>query len=134
MRSVFTPQAASPAGHYAQAIVHGGLIFVSGQLPVDPSEPERAPGPIEEQTEQVLRNVAAILEAAGSGLDRLLQVTIYLSDPALRARVNEVYARILGDHRPARAVIPCGEFRRGYQIEVQVIAAAIDSATTEGAP
>jgi len=133
METVFTPDAPRPAGHYSQAVVHAGLVFVAGQLPVVPNDPERPVGSIEEQTEQALRNLAIILEAAGSGLDRVVQMTIYLSAPDLWSRVNEVYARIMGDHRPPRAVIPCNEFRRGYQIEVQAIAAARDRAMNGGA-
>lgn len=123
MQSISTADAPTPAGHYSQGIVHGGLVWVAGQLPVDPVDPDRPVGTIEEQTEQALRNVEAVLHAAGSGLDRLLQVTIYLSDPELWGRVNAVYARLLGDHRPTRAVIPCQPFRRGYQVEIVAVGA-----------
>lgn len=124
MRPIQTTDAPVPAGHYSQAIVHAGLVYVAGQLPIDPRAPERTPGPIEEQTEQVLRNVGAILAAAGSGLDRVLQMTIYISDMSAWGRVNATYARLMGDHRPARAVVPVGTLHHGYQIEVQAIAAA----------
>ena len=124
MRPIQTTDAPVPAGHYSQAIVHAGLVYVAGQLPIDPRAPERTPGPIEEQTEQVLRNVGAILAAAGSGLDRVLQMTIYISDMSAWGRVNATYARLMGDHRPARAVVPAGTLHHGYQIEVQAIAAA----------
>jgi reactive intermediate/imine deaminase len=123
MRAIQTTDAPIPAGHYAQAIVHDGLVYVAGQLPIDPRSSDRTVGPIEAQTEQVLRNVAAILAAAGSGLDRVLQMTIYVSDMGLWGRVNETYARVLGPHRPARAVVPVSPLHHGYQIEVQAIAA-----------
>jgi 2-iminobutanoate/2-iminopropanoate deaminase len=123
LRTVHTPDAPQPAGHYSQAIVHNSLVYVAGQLPVWPDRREAPAGSIEEQTERALANVAAVLEAAGSALDHLLQVTIYISDMALWSRVNTVYARTMGGHRPARAVVPTGEFRNGYQIEVQAIAA-----------
>ena len=123
MRTVETANAPTPAGHYSQAIVHDGLVFVAGQLPIRPGDRDREVGSIEEQTEQVLRNVAAILEAAGSALDRVLQMTIYISDMELWPRVNASYARVMGDHRPARAVVPVKELHHGYQIEVQAIAA-----------
>src|SRR5690606_25139597 len=97
MRAISTTDAPSPAGHYSQAIVHQGLVYVAGQLAIDPRDRERPVGPIGEQTEQAMRNVAAILEAAGSGLDRVLQMTIYVSDISLWGEVNEVYARIMGD-------------------------------------
>ncbi|HUF27526.1 MAG TPA: Rid family detoxifying hydrolase [Gemmatimonadaceae bacterium] len=123
MQSIQTPNAPRPAGHYSQAIVHEGLVFVAGQLPIRAGERDAPPGTIEEQTEQALRNVGAILEAAGSGLDRVLQMTVYVTDMLLWSRVNAVYARVLGDHRPARAVVPVGELHHGYQIEIQAIAA-----------
>lgn len=123
MNVVETPQAPRPAGHYAQAVVHGGLVFVSGQLPHDPSRPGAPPGDVEEQTERALRNVEAILVAAGSGLERLLSVTVYVADVSLWPRVNAAYARVLGAHRPARAVVPVKELHHGYLVEVQAVAA-----------
>lgn len=123
MRTVETPHAPHPAGHYSQAVVHGGLVFVSGQLPHDVARPGGAPGDVEEQTERALRNVEAILEAAGSGLDRLLSVTVYVADVALWPHVNAAYARVLGAHRPARAVVPVKELHHGYLVEVQAVAA-----------
>ena len=123
MKSILTPNAPQPAGHYSQAIVHGGLVFVAGQLPIDATRPGHVPATIEEQTERALANVAAILEAAGSGLDRVLQMTVYISDIELWGRVNVVYARIMGEHRPARAIVPTRELHHGYLIEMQAIAA-----------
>lgn len=124
MQRVSTGNAPAPAGHYSQAIVHGGLVYVAGQLPIDPVR-GRQPGPhgsIAEQTERALRNVEAILVAAGSGLNRLLQVTIYVSDMEHWGEVNEAYARVLGEHRPARAVVPVKELHHGYGVEVQAVA------------
>lgn len=123
MDRILTPDAPAPAGHYSQAIVHNGLVFVAGQLPIDPSDRNRPVGPIGEQTEQTLRNVAAVLEAAGSGLDRVLQMTIYISNIELWGEVNTAYARVLGEHRPARAIVPTRELHHDYQIEIQAIAA-----------
>jgi 2-iminobutanoate/2-iminopropanoate deaminase len=123
MHAISTGDAPIPAGHYSQAIVHAGLVYVAGQLPIDPADPEREPGDAGEQTAQALRNVAAVLAAAGSGLHRLLQVTIYVSDMTLWPLVNQAYAQALGEHRPARAVVPTQAFRRGYQVEIQAVAA-----------
>ncbi len=123
MTPIHTPTAPAPAGHYSQAIVHGGLVIVAGQQPNDPARPEQAGGSIEQQTEQVLRNVGAILKAAGSGLDRVVQMTIYISGISLWGRVNTVYTRVMGHHRPARAVVPTRDLHYGYQIEIQAIAA-----------
>jgi 2-iminobutanoate/2-iminopropanoate deaminase len=123
MNFISTPDAPAPAGHYSQAVVHGGLVYVAGQLPIDPADPSRSPGTIEEQAERALSNVAAILAAAGSGLDRVVQMTVYVSDVSLWGKVNAVYARVMGDHRPARAVVPTRELRHGMLIEIQAIAA-----------
>lgn len=123
MKIVETPHAPHPAGHYSQAVVHGGLVYVAGQLPLDLASPGRPVGDAEEQTERALRNVEAILEAAGSGLERLLSVTVYVTDISLWPRVNAAYARVLGAHRPARAVVPVKELHHGVLVEVQAVAA-----------
>ena len=123
MQSIETREAPTAAGHYSQAIVHNGVVYVAGQLPIDPKNREKPIGSIEEQTEQTLRNVEAILEAAGSGLDRVLQMTIYISDIELWGGVNVAYSRVMGSHKPARAVVPVRDLHYGYQIEIQAIAA-----------
>ena len=111
-----------PKGHYSPGIVSNGLIYVSGQLPMDLKTREPFTGPIEEQTELALRNVEAVLHAAGSDLNHVLQMTVYVSDMELWGRVNEAYARVMGDHRPARAMIPVKDLHFGTQIEIQAIA------------
>ena len=123
MQAIETRDAPTAAGHYSQAIVHNGVVYVAGQLPTDPNDRNRPVGSIEEQTERTLRNVEAILVAAGSGLDRVLQMTIYISDIELWAGVNTAYARVMGNHKPARAVVPVKDLHYGYQIEIQAIAA-----------
>jgi 2-iminobutanoate/2-iminopropanoate deaminase len=123
MHSVETRDAPAAAGHYSQGIVHNGVVYVAGQLPIDPKDRNKPIGSIEEQTERTLRNVEAILVAAGSGLDRVLQMTIYISDIELWGGVNAAYSRIMGSHKPARAVVPVKELHYGYQIEMQAIAA-----------
>ena len=122
MRSISTPDAPKPAGHYSQAVVHAGMVYVAGQLPLDPTTGKLVPGDIAVQTERTLRNVEAVLEAAGSDLDRLVSVTIFVTDVALWPQVNEVYAKVLGDHRPARAVVPVLPLRHGALLEIQAIA------------
>jgi 2-iminobutanoate/2-iminopropanoate deaminase len=121
--TIQTASAPIPAGHYSQAVVHNGLVYVAGQLGNDPARPAHAPDDIELQTEITLRNVAAILVAAGSDLHYVLSMTIYVADLADWARVNSVYARIMGDHRPARAVIPVKDLHYGFGVEIQCIAA-----------
>ncbi len=131
MKPVSTPNAPRPAGHYEQAQIHGGLIYVSGQLPIDPDtgppNPDAADGSgaigtIEEQTLRALANVEAVLVAAGSSLNHVIRTTVYVSDVALWPRVNATYAQVFGNHRPARAVVPTRELHFGYQVEVDAIA------------
>jgi 2-iminobutanoate/2-iminopropanoate deaminase len=125
VQRIETTSAPKPAGHYSQGIAHGGFVFVAGQLPIDPagSGPPHTVGSIEEQTERTLANVRAILEAAGSSLDRVVQMTVYISDMSLWPRVNTTYARVMGESRPARAIVPVKELHHGFQIEIQAVAA-----------
>jgi 2-iminobutanoate/2-iminopropanoate deaminase len=123
IRTVLTENAPLPGGHYSQAVVYNGLVFVSGQLSINPKTGEKMLGSIEEQTEQALMNVAEILKAADSDLARVLKMTVYISDINLWAAVNQVYARVMGQHQPARAVIPTGELHYGFLIEIEAIAA-----------
>lgn len=124
MRPVRTDDAPTPRGHYSQAIAHGDTVWVSGQLAIDPDAPDRPPPPdIGAQTRRTLANVDAVLRAAGSGLHRALQVTIYISEEGGWPAVNEAFADVLGDHRPARAVIPVGTLPRGFLVEIQAVAA-----------
>ena len=123
MNSVFISGAPRPAGHYSPAVVHNGLVFVSGQLPTMPGRTEHIVGTIEEQTEQCLRNVEQVLLAAGSSLGQVLQMTVYIADGEMWGRVNAAYAKVMGEHRPARAVVPVKDLHFGYQIEIQAIAA-----------
>ena len=115
-----------PKGHYSPGVTYGGLIFVSGQLPMTLDTREPFTGDIDRQTELALRNVEAVLLAGGSDLSRVLQMTIYVSDMEMWGAVNAAYARVMGDHRPARAIVPVKELHFGTQIEIQAIAAVID--------
>jgi 2-iminobutanoate/2-iminopropanoate deaminase len=112
----------TPKGHYSPGIEHNGLIYVSGQLPMTLDTREPFAGDIETQTELALRNVEAVLNATGSDLDHVLQMTIYVSDMELWGKVNEVYARVMGDHRPARAIVPVKDLHFDTKIEIQAIA------------
>ena len=123
MHVVLTDAAPLPAGHYSQGIVHNGVVYVAGQLPIAPGSADRTVGTMAQQTEQTLRNVEAVLLACGSGLNLVLQMTIYISDIAQWGEVNKVYARVMGAHKPARAIVPVNELHYGYQIEIQAIAA-----------
>lgn len=123
MKKIQPSDQRTPKGHYSPGIEHNGLVYVSGQLPMDLVTREPFTGSIEGQTELALRNVEAVLHAAGTDLEHVLQFTIYVSDMELWAAVNAAYARVLGDHRPARAMIPVKDLHFGTQIEIQAIAA-----------
>ena len=122
--AVRTEKAPAPfrGAPYSQAIRFGDLVFVSGQLAIDPTTNELVEGGITEQTEQVLANVRAILEEAGSRLENVLKATIFLVDLADFAAMNEVYARHLGDVPPARATIEVAGLPTGARIEIDAIA------------
>ena len=123
IKRINTPNAPQPAGHYSQATVYNGLVFVAGQLSIDPATGEYITGSIEEQTELALKNVHAILQAAGSDWNRVLKMTLYVADINLWAQVNKVYSTILGENRPARAIIPTGALHYGFLIEIDAVAA-----------
>ena len=109
---------------YSQAIVANGFVFVSGQLALRPDHAEIVGETIQDQTEQVLANLRAILEAAGSGLDRLVKATVYLADLDDFAGMNEVYAQHVGEQPPARATIEVAALPSGARVEIEAIALA----------
>ncbi len=123
MKTIQPSNQPQPKGHYSPGIEHNGLIYVSGQLPMDLVTREPFSGDIGDQTEMALRNVEAVLHAAGSDLSQVLQMTIYVSDMEMWGKVNEVYARVMGEHRPARAIVPVKDLHFGAKIEIQAIAA-----------
>ncbi len=123
MKTISTPEAPTPAGHYSQAIVYGGVVYVAGMLGVDPKEPEANPGDAGQQTRQALRNVSAVLEAAGSDLGCVVRMMIYVSGHDLWPAVNEAYAEVMGEHRPARAIVPVRSFREPFLVEIVATAA-----------
>ena len=123
MKKIKLPNIPEPKGHYSPAVEFNGLIFVSGQLPMNHATGEVETGAIELQTELALRNVEAILLEANSDLNHVLQMTIYISEMELWDKVNETYARILGEHKPARAIVPVKDLHFGTKIEIQAIAA-----------
>src|SRR5690349_18834913 len=104
MKTIQPKNQPQPKGHYSPGIEHDGLIYVSGQLPMDLETREPFAGDIETQTELALRNVEAILKEADSDLDHVLQMTIYVPDIELWGAVNKKYVEVMGDHRPARAI------------------------------
>ena len=118
---------AAPAaiGPYSQAIRHGGLVFLSGQIALDPATGALVEGDVAAQTERVMQNLAAVLEAAGSSMSRVLKVSIFLTDLREFGRVNEVYARWFeGGEPPARETVEVSRLPRDVAVEVSMIAAA----------
>jgi 2-iminobutanoate/2-iminopropanoate deaminase len=122
--AVRTEEAPAPfrGAPYSQAIQAGGFVFVSGQLALRPDHAEIVGDSIGEQTEQVFANLRAILEAAGSGLDRLVKTTVYLADLGDFAGMNEVYARHVGDVPPARATIEVSALPSAAKVEIEAVA------------
>lgn len=125
LQMVETPTAPLPAGHYSQAIVANGFIFVAGQLPIKPITKEKVLGTIEEQTLQTLENVKAIVEAAGSDLHHVVKVTVFISDIELWDGVNKVYTEFFGAHKPARAIVPVKDLHYGFKLEIEAVAVAL---------
>ena len=124
MIEISTRNAPRPAGHYSQTIVHENLVYVSGQLPIDPRTGRKISGPIEEQAKQALENLSEILKAANSDICQVIKTTIYLSDIELWDRVNAVYSKFFGEHRPARSVVPTRDLHFGFQLEIEAVAVA----------
>ena len=116
-----------PAGHYSPGIVHNGLVYVSGQLPLN-AEGDPQLGSIEEQTRVCMKNIETILHSSGSNLRYILKVNVFIADISNWAKFNETFAEIMGDHRPARIVVPCNQLNRGCGIEIDCIAAVAEHA------
>ena len=122
-KHVSTTQAPQPIGPYSQGVISGGLLFVSGQIALDPETGELVEGGIEDQTDQVMKNLLAVLRASKMGPENVIKATIYLADLADFPRMNDVYARYLGKEPPARSTVQVAGLPRGARIEVDVIAA-----------
>lgn len=117
-----TPDLATPGGHYSHVTVANGFVFVSGQLPITAAGVRLSDRPFAEQAQQVLDNVAQALLAAGSGIDRLVQVRVYVDDIANWPEFNRLYASWAGDARPSRAVVPTGPLHFGLKVEMEAMA------------
>jgi reactive intermediate/imine deaminase len=117
-----TPGMATPGGHYCHATVANGFVFVSGQLPITADGTRLTDRPFAEQAQQVLENVASALLAAGSAIERLVQVRVYVDDVANWPEFNSIYARWAGEARPSRAVVPTGPLHYGLKVEVEAVA------------
>ena len=122
MRTIATPDAPKAIGPYSQAMLTGGQVYTAGQIALDPVSMELVPGGVAEQTERVMQNLRAILEAAGSGMSSVIKTTVYLIDMGDFAAMNEVYARHFGDHRPARSTVAVAALPKGARVEIDAIA------------
>ncbi len=110
-------------GPYSQAIVANGFVFTAGQIPLDPATGEVNTGDAAAQTEQVFKNLAAVLDAAGVTWNDVVKATVFLMDMKDFPRVNEVYARVMGDSRPARSTVQVAGLPRGVLVEIDLVAA-----------
>jgi 2-iminobutanoate/2-iminopropanoate deaminase len=119
---VSTERAPAAIGPYSQAVKIDGWVYTAGQIPLDPASGELVGGGIAAETEQVLHNLAAVLQAAGSGLDRVVKTTVYLADMGEFAQMNEVYARFFPTDPPARAAIQAAALPRGVRVEIDCVA------------
>ena len=122
LQTICTPTAPAAIGPYSQAIRTGNLLFTSGQLPMDPVSGQLAAGTIEQQTEQVLKNVKAVLEAAGSGLDSVVKTTVFVKNMDDFARMNAVYAKFFPANPPARSCVEVARLPKDAFVEIEVIA------------
>ena len=113
---------AAPGGHYSHAVAAAGFVFVSGQLPIAPDGAKLNEAPFEEQARQVLDNVAHALAGAGSSIDRLVQVRVYVTDISCWPAFNAIYAKWAGTARPARCVVPVPQLHYGFKVEVEAVA------------
>ena len=119
---VSSDQAPKAIGPYAQATVVGNFVFTAGQIGMDPQSGEIVPGGVAAQTEQVFKNLTAVLTAAGTSLDRVAKTTVFLADMAEFAAMNEVYAKAFGSHRPARSTVAAAGLPRNVRVEIECIA------------
>jgi 2-iminobutanoate/2-iminopropanoate deaminase len=122
MESIQTDRAPQAIGPYSQAIKTNGFVFASGQIPLDPSTMQIVEGDIRAQTERVLNNVKAVLEAAGSSIDRVVKTTVFLADMNDFAAMNEVYATFFSTTKPARSTVEAARLPRDVRVEIEVIA------------
>ena len=122
MRTISTDKAPKAIGPYSQGIAASGFLFLSGQVPLDPGTGQLVQGTVQEEVTRILDNLKAVLEAGGSGLQRVVRTTVYLTSLEDFASMNEVYARYFGDHRPARSTVQVSALPRGARVEIDAIA------------
>ncbi len=122
-QTVHTDNAPKAIGPYSQAIIHNGIAYLSGQIPLDPASGQVVEGGIAEQTERVMRNLEAVLAASGSSFRQVLKTTVFLADMAEFPKMNEVYAMYFPENPPARATVQAAGLPRGVRVEIECVAA-----------
>lgn len=122
LRSISTPDAPAAIGPYSQAIVTGELVYTAGQIALEPATMEVVAGDVSAQTDRVMRNLAAILEAAGSSLQRVVKTTVFLQSMGDFGAMNEVYGRHFGEHKPARSTVEVARLPKDVLVEIEAIA------------
>lgn len=122
LQRVQTDNAPQAIGPYSQAIVAGNMVYTAGQIALDPTTMEVVAGGVAVQTEQVFKNLIAVLDAAGSSLQAVVKTTVFLSDMAHFGAMNEVYGRYFGEHRPARSTVAAAGLPKNVDVEIEVVA------------
>ena len=122
LHTVHTDDAPAAIGPYSQAVTVDGWLFASGQIPLDPATGELVTGSVADQTDQVFKNLAAVLAEGGASLSSVVKTTVYLVDMGTFTEMNEAYARHFGGHRPARATVEVAALPKGVDVEIDVIA------------
>ncbi len=125
MTFIHAPEAAPAGGHYSHAVVHNGLVYLSGILPVTPTGEKLGDASLAQQAAAVFHNLKAVLTAAGSAPDQVLQVRVYVTDMGDWGEINQLYAAFFGDHKPARAVVPVATLHYGLKLELEATAVAL---------
>jgi 2-iminobutanoate/2-iminopropanoate deaminase len=123
LKPIQTQDAPAAIGPYSQAILVNGMVFTAGQIPLDPVSMQIVEGDVAVQTEQVMKNLSAVLAAAGTSLQRVVKTTVFLRDMNDFVAMNEVYGRAFGDHKPARSTVQAARLPRDVSVEIEVIAA-----------
>lgn len=123
MKIIQTDNELKPKGHYSQAIIHNGILYISGQIAVDPETGENLLGTPKEETERILKNIDLILKEAGTTKDRVIKATVYIPDILHWDEVNKAYAEYFEDHKPARAIVPTGDLHNDFKVEIEMMVA-----------
>jgi reactive intermediate/imine deaminase len=123
IKKIYVEGAVAPTGHYTPGVVYNGMLFISGQLPVSADGTHTYTEPLEIQARVALSNLLAVLKAAGSDASKLLKVTVYVVGIENWKTFNQIYIEMLGDNKPARAVVPVPELHHGYLVEIEAVAA-----------